>query len=595
MIKLIEKPAKIYLTGDREQLDWLAEQLRYHPLNYWRADSYQYYRATEGRKGWDGYRYPLKRRSDGVYEALRGRKDDLLDLAAQEGIKVNLDGAAVSPFTDWTEEDIPDDLIVSEHPLDMHQREAVLQWVKNGLGIANMAVNAGKTQAFAAAAALIKRHYPKARFLYFTFSERLVKQVMASMSQFLPEWDITQFGGGKKDESGKDMVVATQAMLNKHYDRLLEADWFSSFLGLLLDESHHVQSKTAQQILMACRAFFRLGAYDSLKDKDPDKWNAIRGLCGPVRCGVTSEWLIEEGRSAAPMVYVVDIPTWNNLYDSCANEASPGTEALWYRNGHWNPCTYKGPVYVYKNDKIVYRSRRVYNGAQWETEEVPLTEDNIHTVECDGKLWKANARFLLRKRRYDEAIIQFRERNQLICDWANYYSRKGWQTLVVATRTPHVLILEQLIKERVGACMATMLFGEDTSAHRDKVFDWWKRTPGGVLITPLVKEGVSINEIKAGVIADPIADVEVARQVIGRFMRRKQDDNVCHITWFIDRQHPRYRRNANGVIAELETMKGFTFYHPCAGPESIDQALVHAGGSQARSGRRSRSSTPVGS
>ena len=279
------------------------------------------------------------------------------------------------------------------------------------------------------------------------------------------------------------------------------------------------------------------------------------------------------------------MPEWNNLYEGAPHTAEPNSPARWFRHGQWVDGVYRGPVLKRDDEgKTVWRKRRIWDDEEetWKTETVAETEPSLHRVEFDGRIWRADARYVLLDRRYDEAIIRFDRRNQMIADWVRFYSGKGWPTLVVATRTPHVLLLEEMLREVVGS-KVTLLFGEDTSAHRDKVFDWFKRTPGSVLVTPLVKEGVSINEIKAGVIADPIADIEVARQIIGRFMRRKKDENVCHITWFLDRQHPRFRRNATEIIGSLEKLKGFTFYYPCAGPETIGQALIHRGGSPGQS------------
>jgi superfamily II DNA or RNA helicase len=148
----------------------------------------------------------------------------------------------------------------------------------------------------------------------------------------------------------------------------------------------------------------------------------------------------------------------------------------------------------------------------------------------------------------------------------------------VCTRTLHIYILESLIKRAVDPSLVQILFAKDTSVQRDECFDWFKSTPGSVLITPLVKEGVSINEIRAGVIADYVADFDAAKQMIGRFIRpKKTGDNRSEITWFVDNQSPTYRRGCNNLFRLLESVKGFTFYHPCSTPESIDEKLSYEG------------------
>jgi len=592
MISLIETPTRLIVTGEEKPLATLRQAFRFHPLNYFRADSYQLWKVTAGKKGWDGYVYPLALKTCTAGEILRGRKDELLAWCAQYGYEVDSERLIRSPFEDLTAEGVTDDLITSDFQLDPRQKEAVVEWLKHGMGVAHLPVNAGKSACFAAAAALIKKKYPDARFLYFTFTERLVRQVFHCMKGFLPRWDITQYGGGgAKDRSGKDMIVATQAMLNRNFRELEKENFFRTFLALLLDESHHLSSPTAERVLRASAAYFRLGGSDSTKEKNPDRWNKILGLCGPVRITAANIELIEEGRSAAPTLYLVDVPEWKGRFRGLSHVAEPGNPALTLVDSQWVPGIYQGPIYEFGADgKPVTKMQSRLEGDKWVKELVPVTVPSRHIMEIDGKNYEVEARFTLLDRRYDNAIIRFDERNQLIADWAKYYSSQGKPTLIVATRTPHVLILEALLRQRMGmdANKVCMLFGDDTTARRNKVFAWFKSVPGAVLISPLVKEGVSINELRAGVIADPVVDFEVARQIIGRFMRQKATSNVCELTWFIDRQHPRYQANVVKLIEDLSTIEGFTFKHPVIGPDTIAQAKTYHGKPPQRGERYAR-------
>lgn len=580
MITLIETSTRLIITGPADAMSDLRLHFRYHPKNYFRADAYQLFRLSGGDRGWDGYRYPFQLRTPTAGEILRGRKFEMLELCHKLGYAVSLERQLISPFKDIKLADIPDDLIAASFQLDANQKQAIVEWLKNGIGIAHCAVNSGKTSMYAAAAAYIKRHFPDSRFLYFTFTERLVKQVMEAMRAFLPGWHITQYGGGgKRDMTGKDMVVATQAILNRNYGWLEQQGFFKTFVALLLDESHHCASPSAQKILKGCSAYFRLAGSDSLKESDPDKFNTIAGLCGPVLWEVTSSTLIEQSRSAAPQLYLVDIPSWRGKFKNASHAPEPGSTAWTLVNNEWTKGTYIGPLYeLDASGKPKTKSQRYLEDGEWETREVKVIVPTFHRLSLNGAETTVPARFTLLDRRYDKAIIRFKERNQLICDWTKYYSNKGWRTVVVATRTPHVLILEALLAPLLPG-LVRPITGEASTAQRNEAFDWFKSTQGAVLVSPLIKEGVSINEIKAGVIADPISDWEVAKQVIGRFMRKKLhgDENVCHITWFIDSQHARYFKNVADLMGRLEKIEGFTFYHPVAGPETIGQALVHQG------------------
>jgi superfamily II DNA or RNA helicase len=112
----------------------------------------------------------------------------------------------------------------------------------------------------------------------------------------------------------------------------------------------------------------------------------------------------------------------------------------------------------------------------------------------------------------------------------------------------HILILETLIGEMLGKDQVRILFSDHTPSQRDDAFNWFRHTPGHVLISPLLKEGVSINEIRGGVIADYVGGWEPMNQLIGRFIRKKKGENEAHITAFIDVQHPALRRGSRRVF-----------------------------------------------
>ncbi len=581
MVTLRETPTRVLVSAEEPELVMLVKAFRFRPLSYFRADSYQLFKATGGEQGWDGYRYPLAKKTRTAAEILRGRKDEILEFCAQFKLPVDTTKLFVSPFADLTVEDVPYDLIEADFALDKNQRGAIVQWLRNGMGIAHFAVNSGKTGTLAGAAAMIKRKYPKARFLYFTPAERLVKQTYDWMKKFLPGWDITQYGGGgKRDKTGKDMVVCTHAILNRNYARLHREGFFNTFYALLLDESQHSQSPSCTRVMLNCAAFFRFAASDSLKESDPDKHSKIVGLCGPVRCTVTCGELIAAGRSARPHIYLVDSPSWKGKFSTLTNNAAPGSRAWTLMNDEWVKCAYAGPVYERDaKGKISTKTRRRFKNGFWAEEITPLTVDNLHHLRLeDGQHIDADAGLTLLDRRYDRAIVQFKARNDLIVEWAKYYAvDKNWRTVVVATRSSHVIILRDMLEPVVGEVRT--LTGTDSTKTRDDAFAWFKATPGAVLISSILKEGVSVNEIEAGIIADHVVDFEVARQILGRFMRKKAN-NECHIVMFLDRQHPRYERNAIKLIGQLEREEGFQFLWPVIGPDTISEAGVYQGGAK---------------
>ena len=588
MVYVYEGPIKLRLSGSPVEVGAINDDLRYRTENYWRADSYQIWKRSGGKVGWDGYKRPINRvrGSRTTWMSPRGWLDDILNSAEKLNISVNLDNLIERPFGNLTADDLPDDLICADFALDGDQSYGICQWLSNGFGVVQATVSAGKTAMFCGAYAYIKRKYPEMRALYLTPTERLVRQVTAESRKFLPDLEIGQYGGGKHEKDAKDLVVATSAIIGRHMDELSQS-WLKSFGVLLCDESHHAAGATMQKILETVPAFFRFGASDTTKEDNAEAFAIIKGLLGPIRHRVDVEPLINIGRVARPSIYLVDVPTWQNKYAALKHTPETGSSAWLLHDGHWIETTYDGPSPLLDEEGNV-RTHKVkvpvldsdgnpaYRNGFPVKEEInePLWNEGWHLLtDKNGKLYEAESRWCLLDRVYDQAIILNKDRNKLIADWAASFSGQGKQTLVVCTRTLHILLLERLIKDRLNPDLVRILFSVHASKERDETFDWLRKTPGAVLITPLVKEGVSINEIKAGVVADHVVSYEVARQIIGRYIRKKKEGtNTAEIVWFIDRQHPRLRHNSLKLFDELKRIRGYTFYHPCCNPGDLTLA-----------------------
>lgn len=573
MITLYENATHIIVTGKPNELDTLGEDFKFRPEGHFFALSYQRFKASKGEEGWDGYMRPLQRLNSSSAKILRGRKEDVIRYAKVDGFKVDLSHLLEYPFAELEIDDVPPDIISGDHGLDVNQRRCICDWLAMGIGFNKVTVGGGKTATFAGAAAMIKQRYPEARFLYVTQAERLVRQVTREMKKFLPEFEIGQYGGGVKQPNAKDMVVCTVAMLAKHFNALQNKHWFETFICVLYDEVHHAGSATSKKVLLAIPAYFRLGASDTGKENDIVRYNDCRGLFGPMLNEVHAAPLINEGRLARPHIYVVDIPEWVGRMREVPYRPEVGSPAFMLLESEWVKGTYAGPVYEVDDEgkvktKDVKTAEKDKDG-EWIVVKEPIISPGLHRLNIQGMEHEVESRWCLLDRMYDRAIIQFKSRNTLIVEWAKYFNRKGWPTIVAATRTTHVYILEAILSKAVGQSNVRILIGDDSPVERDEAFEWFKATPGAVLITPLVKEGVSINEIRAMIVADHVADYEVARQIIGRAMRPKGKDNRAHVVWFWDKQHPVLRRGCAKIFNYLERVEGFEFYHPCAGPEGV--------------------------
>lgn len=578
MLKFYETATHVLVEATPGECDQLVAEFQFKPKGYYFAPSYERFVASKGKEGWDGFIRPVRRISNTGCKALRGRLSDILKWAEDNDYRVDTEKLLPSPFRHLTFDDIEPDIIAGNFELDEHQRRCILGWLNNNLGIAQVTVSGGKTAMFAGAAAFIKRHYPNRAILYITPSERLVRQSTKEMKKFLPQMDVGQFGGGHFQHGAKDVVVCTTAILNKHFNALEAKNWFRRFIAVFYDEVHHAGAKTSQKILEAIPAFFRFGASDTTKEDDERRWNDIRGLFGPVVNVVKAAPLMKVGRIAKPHIYIVDVKDWNNRFESVGYKPLPQSKAFVLVDDEWKQGKYLGPVHETDDEgEIVTKPVKTAikdDNDEWVVEDQPTIVTGLHRIEIDGKEHQLPSKWCLLDRAYDRCIIQFRERNDAIVKWAAYYSQQDLPTVVVCTRTLHVYILEALLQKAVKPELVDILVGKDTPKARDDCFDWFRNTPGSVLITPLVKEGVSINEIRAGVIADYVADWEVANQMVGRFIRQKQGNNEAHITWFRDRQHPVLRRGCNTVFQNLFQIQGYHFYDPAPS----DPAKLHSQG-----------------
>ncbi len=583
MVSIKEKIMSLVLTGDAGEISALSRSLRYRPEGFWRSDKYAVYKMTDGADGWDGYISPISFNHDAqVHTCLRGHLDDILASARKLGIQTT-PNLIKRPFGTITVDDVPNGLITADYDLDYDQRTCIVEWLRHGIGLNKVAVNGGKTALFAGVAAMVKRSYPDFRTIYITHSERLICQAYAEMKKFLPDWNITQYGGGTKDNTGTDLVICGNAMLWKNREKLLAEEFFKTFQMILYDESHHACSPSSKKILLAIPAVFRFGSSDTQKIKDPGKLAVLKGLLGPIRNTVTDAGLIEKGRSAKPHIYIVDEKNWTGRYDLVGQTPLTDSVAFALVGKRWVQGYYVGPVFERDNKgNLKMRKKKILVGSEfsekkdhevgkWEVVEEPIVVEGHHHLNIDGEDMAVASEYCILDRMTDTSIVKFKERNERIVEWTDYYANKlNKRTLIVCTRTVHVLILQALIKKVVDPEKVRILFSKHTGKQRDECFEWWKSTPGSVVISPLVQEGVSINEIEAGVVADYVADWERAKQIIGRFVRQKKEGaNEAFITMFIENQHFGLRRGSRRVLKNLMEIRGYEFYWPCNRPKDI--------------------------
>jgi superfamily II DNA or RNA helicase len=574
-IRIKETATRLLLSGPKDELHRIGSHYEYKPDRFWMSDRYQIYKrwrvsiekarddgneslaqALEAKPaGWDGWVHLLKiKEVGGIHtgELQRGHLENVLELAWEYGIEINKDGLLANPFEGITIDDIPDDLLAVELDQDQWaiQKRCILALLSHGIGRNKITVGGGKTAMFCGCAAIVKIKFPTARFLYFTPTERLCKQVFESAKQFLPDWHISKFGGGAdRDDSGKDMVVCTGAILNARRKELIKTKWIQKFMALLIDEAQYALSPSWSRMILASSAYFRFAASDTAREDNVQVKLALTGLTGPIYERVEAEELFEIDRLAVPTLNVVKVANWTGHFNGLTQQAPEDSPAWVLAEGKWLKGTFKGPVFEL-DEKGEYRLDRRKN---------PIKLPGLWNIEVEDKQYAVESRWCLLERKYDKAIITFTERNNLIAKQAVDYAQRGWPTLIVATRTLHVMILEAIVGKYYPDHMIKVLYSIHSPEERDAVFDWLRSTPGSILISPLVKVGVSINEIQGGVIADFVSDWEYCNQLIGRFIRKKPDGkpNEAEITLFNEVQLSSYATTSRRLFEKLKNIRGY--------------------------------------
>ena len=105
----------------------------------------------------------------------------------------------------------------------------------------------------------------KQRTIIFVHKEFLMNQWIEKIEQFLPEMKIGKIQGTVVDTVGKDVVIAMlQSVCMKDYQK----DTFEGFGFTIIDETHHICTRTFSKIFFRLNTFYVLGLSATLERKD---------------------------------------------------------------------------------------------------------------------------------------------------------------------------------------------------------------------------------------------------------------------------------------------------------------------------------------
>jgi superfamily II DNA or RNA helicase len=205
-----------------------------------------------------------------------------------------------------------------------YQYESVTRGLELGRGVVNVATNGGKTEI---ACGLIQNIIPTLKknqtIAFFTHSKEIFSQSHKRLEERLgisvgkignKYWEpdqvnvimiptVAKYLDSKKkpknmDEAKfKEKVAETKKLLN-------------SVVAFIGDEVHHASSDTWYKLFMKLdRAHYRFGLTGTVDDSDPINITRLFGCTGGIITKVSNDFLIEEGHSAKPTIYMMSVDT----------------------------------------------------------------------------------------------------------------------------------------------------------------------------------------------------------------------------------------------------------------------------------------------
>jgi superfamily II DNA or RNA helicase len=362
--------------------------------------------------------------------------------------------------------------------LRMYQREAIYAGWEYKNCLVQAATNAGKSAIMAGLIKILREE----KVLVLVHRMEIFWQ-LREMLEDLTEMDV---GIVKADEYEPDQYVniaMVLTMLNRLDDHKAITEMFNASRVIMIDECHHLQSTSFQNLLRRSPAVYRYGFSGTVQEESTYEGWLTRQYIGDVVFNISNKELIEQGISAEPRIILFRI-THHVDYPRMIQEIKADLIA----KGKLNP---EDPEYVQR--------QQIYK---------PLY----------GKIFK----------RY---LIENPERNAIIvreiCE-----TFKDRQVLIVVDSLEHGEILKEMIRLREPT---NVEFIHGSSEFRVGSLFRFKEGNLRVLISSnIIDEGVDISRIQVLFLAGGRKSRRQILQRIGRGLRRKEGENVVNILDFYD-------------------------------------------------------------
>lgn len=334
-----------------------------------------------------------------------------------------------------------------------------------------------------------------------------------------------------------DIVVCMNKLLGLRIPTTAELNiwWRTKIRTLMVDEAHHTQSNTYQNILCSCGADYRFGFTGTTQPPRTQKyWKTVQYL-GPVLCTITSGQLADIGAIVPVRVRMIDYKHNAAMVKALWEKAKTVAEANWEAK----KIALGEELRANKNDYDFMRK----NAWKYSQLEKPL----FTAKGFSSQMAKVFTTGIYRRLILQYLVITNPERNQLIADEA----KEGTGVLVVVDESQHGIILQQMIPGSY--------FIQGKSKDRKQRLEELKQKQIRCLIaTSLVDEGINIHGINKIVLASGgKAPIKLAQR-IGRGVRKDTNKEYLLVVDINDKRQPMLERHAKERMY-IYKQKGFRF------------------------------------
>lgn len=255
---------------------------------------------------WDGKIKFYNRQTSEIYLGLVNR---VIEYCKNEDVKIDLDTKIISSFSDSevSEETVLnylDNLNPSNgkhQPLDQrdYQRSAIATIIRRKRRMIASPTSSGKSFIlYSACRFLIDHKLNKGeQVLIVVPTIALIKQMKSDFIEYsqLNEWAaydyVSEFGGGKKDATGKIVVATWQSLIKQ------PPEFFKRFRVMMVDEAHQAKAKSIIDISKMCDAEYRIGLSGSF-EADETTEMTLNGLFANRTTTITTREMIDQGYAA---------------------------------------------------------------------------------------------------------------------------------------------------------------------------------------------------------------------------------------------------------------------------------------------------------